>query len=494
MDSFDRPESSSEATLANNTKIVTIDRPQGPYRVLYVSGRANWEFKFLRRALEADVEVELVGLIRIAKREPKFSFLSRDGESTNPLYRGFENQDAEEAEQYDEPVLIRLGTRDEAELRDGFPESADVLYEYDAIVLDDLESDFFTQDQMLLVQKFVSVRGGGLLMLGGAESFFQGGYRRTPIGEMLPVYLDRQPPVQGDAQYRLMLTREGWLQPWVRLRETEQSERERLSAMAPFETLNRVRGIKPGAEVLANVSDGQGQLHPALVAQRFGKGRAAALLIGDMWHWTLRRTEDQQDDLPKAWRQTLRWLVSDVPGRIGLDALRRQSKPGAPVEIAVEVRGPEYEPMDNVCVDLTVTSPDEKEHTLRADASDEKAGLYVASYLPRVSGAYRVSAVVTAADGSTVGQQETGWTAEPAAEEFRRLTPDRHLLNQIAEQSGGEIVEPHRLDRFVATLPDRKIPIIEPWVYPLWHDPLIFLFAITCLIGEWGLRRWRGLP
>ena len=39
----------------------------------------------------------------------------------------------------------------------------------------------------------VSLRGGGLLMLGGQESFASGGYDRTPIGEMLPVYLDRFP-------------------------------------------------------------------------------------------------------------------------------------------------------------------------------------------------------------------------------------------------------------------------------------------------------------
>src|SRR5690606_23470066 len=39
----------SEATLANNTRQFLVDRGGGPYRVLYVCGRPNWEFKFLRR-------------------------------------------------------------------------------------------------------------------------------------------------------------------------------------------------------------------------------------------------------------------------------------------------------------------------------------------------------------------------------------------------------------------------------------------------------------
>ena len=34
----------------------------GPFRILYVSGRPNWEFKFLRRALQEEDELDLVGL------------------------------------------------------------------------------------------------------------------------------------------------------------------------------------------------------------------------------------------------------------------------------------------------------------------------------------------------------------------------------------------------------------------------------------------------
>src|SRR5262249_19435593 len=241
-----------EATLANNKRLATVDRGGGPYRVLYVGGRANWEFKFLRRALDEDDEIDLVGLVRVAKREPKFTFLSRSGERTNPLFRGFGNNSDEAAEQYDEPVLIRLGTEDKDELRAGFPQDADALFRYHAIILDDVEAGFFKQDQLSLLQQFVSRRGGGLLMLGGKESFAEGGYDRTPVGEMLPVYLDRHlAAAPQDESYRLRLTREGWLQPWVRLRANEQDETKRLSGMPPFKSINRIDSIKPGASIVA---------------------------------------------------------------------------------------------------------------------------------------------------------------------------------------------------------------------------------------------------
>ena len=58
---------SGEQTLANNSRLVVVDQGGGPYRVLYVSGRPNWEFKFLRRAIDDDEQVQLVGLLRIAR-------------------------------------------------------------------------------------------------------------------------------------------------------------------------------------------------------------------------------------------------------------------------------------------------------------------------------------------------------------------------------------------------------------------------------------------
>src|SRR6185436_2671702 len=129
----------------------------------------------------ADDQVQLVGLFRIARREPKFEFRGRAGEANNPLFRGFTNTSPDEVERYDQPVLVRLNTKDEFELRGGFPKVPEDLYEYHAVIIDDLEAEFFTSDQKTLLQKFVSERGGGFLMLGGAESFAQGKYQRTPI-------------------------------------------------------------------------------------------------------------------------------------------------------------------------------------------------------------------------------------------------------------------------------------------------------------------------
>ncbi len=486
---------SGEQTLANNARLVVVDQGGGPYRVLYLGGRPNWEFKFLRRALADDEQVQLVGLIRIARRVAKFDFQASGTRTNSPLFDGFDNADPDAAERADQPVLIRLDTLDEAELRDGFPKAADELYKYHAIVIDDLEAGFFTQDQLALIRNFVAQRGGGLLMLGGPDSFADGKYDRTPVGDLLPVYLDR--PVDGpspgasDGDLSLVLTREGWLQPWVRTERTEEQERAKLALAPPYRVLSRVGAIKPGASVLAEVRDAAGEVAPALAAQPFGAGRVAALLVGDLWRRALRRENPAEDDLDRSWRQAVRWLVGDVPGRVAV-AVKARSEAAA-VELSVRVKDAEYRPLDNARVALKVTLPDKSSLLLDAGPDGREAGLYSTTYVAKAPGPYRVEATARGPDGAEVGTREAGWAAQPSADEFARLEPDRAFLADLARKTGGEVVDGDRLGSFVASLAARDAPINEPWTSPLWHEPLYFLLALAALAAEWGVRRVNGL-
>ncbi len=484
-----------ESTAANNRRLVSVDRGSGPYRVLYLTGRPNWEYKFLNRAIESDEQIKLTGVIRVARREAKFDWRSRDGEATNPLFRGFDRTN-EETERYDQPVMVRLNTRDPNELRDGFPKKVEDLYQFQAVIVDDLEAGYFTADQLALLERFVSERGGGLLMLGGAESFRQGNYARTPVGRMLPLYLDAAESTPSPTGYRLALTRDGWLQPWARLRSTESEEQQRLKELPPFRTINRVGNLKPGATVIAEVVDAASQRHPALAVQRFGRGRCAALLIGDLWRWQLNRTDAQRekDDLGKAWRQTVRWLIADVPDRIELRVVP-QDEFGQPLtRLEARIRTSEFQSQDNAAVSVSLKLPDGSTVSQPAEPSLQEAGLYETTFASRMPGRYRVTVDVADAEGKPLGKSETGWVADPAAEEFQRVAPNTELLESLAKQTGGEVIAADSLESFVRSLPTRQAPLTEAYTTPLWHQPWILVLIVACLCGEWALRRWRGLP
>ncbi len=489
---FAKPETSVEATLANNTRVVAVDRGQGAHRILYVGGRPNWEFKFMNRALAEDDQVQLVALMRIAKREPKFDFRGRVGETSNPLFRGFDNK-TEETERYDQPVLVRMNTKDSTELAGGFPKTPEELFAYEAVVLDRVEAEFFTRDQMSLLQKYVSERGGGLMMLGGAESFHQGSYDHTPIGDMLPVYLDFSPEPKLLTNLTFNLTREGWLQPWARVHDNEVDEKRRLGEMPALQVLNPVRSVKPGASVIAEVQDENGAKRPALVTQRFGNGRTTALLLGDLWRWGF-QDEAKHKEMDKTWRQLFRALIADVPARIDFRTEPKRDDPNQAMSLTVRVRDKQFKPLDNATVKITVTSVDGTNAIhLNGEAALNEAGFYEATYVPRATGGYLAEAAAIDAEGIEVGRAQVGWSSDPAADEFKSLKPNRALLENLARQTGGEVISANNLESFARSLPNRKAPVMETETTPLWHQPAVFLFALGCFVVEWGVRRWKGL-
>ncbi len=490
-DSDDDTSSQVEATRINNERLLAVRKNHGPYRILYVAGRPNWEYKFIRRALDADEEIQLVGLLRIANKEPKFSFRDATLNSTNPLFAGLGDEE-EAAEQYDEPVILRLGIQESEELSKGFPTTAEELFAYHGVILDDIETEFFTQDQMLLLQRFVAERGGGMLMLGGQESFRGDDFANSPLGDLSPVYTAPRDGRSGEEALRFELTREGMLQAWARLRETESAESTRLKSIAPLRTASTVGGVKPGASILARATAEDGKSVPALVVQRFGNGRTVAVPLGDLWRWSMRRNQDDRDDPEQAWRQWMRWLVGEVPKRteMTVDPSRDASKP---TTISVVVRDEMFRPMDNADVQLEIQPLSGEGTTIKATADPNRAGYYIADYWTKQTDAFRVAAKVTSSDGAELPGDTTGWVSEPSAAEFEQLQTNRALLEQMAEQSGGRVVMDDELDAFAAELPHQKVPVSQAWVYPIWHRPWVMLLALVCLCSEWGLRRWKGL-
>ncbi|MEZ6128263.1 MAG: glutamine amidotransferase [Planctomycetaceae bacterium] len=520
LDSDDQP-IESEATRVNNERLIAVDRGSDKRRVLYVSGRPNWEYKFLRRAVETDPQTELVGLIRIARKEAKFDFRGHEGEKSNSLFRGFDETEQELAEEFDEPVLVRLGTKDETELEGGFPEKAEELFAYDAIILDDIEAAFFTADQLQLIYEFVSKRGGGFLMMGGQESFRQGEYNRTPVGELLPVDLHRDVPGPG-GPVQMSLTREGWLQPWVRLRSDEETERRRIDQMPGFVTLNAAGFIRPGAVVMAKVSDSGGNEFPALVTQRFGRGRSAALCIGDFWRWRMnegrRRLkdfaldarnpldrpiaagDDPEEDLndhARACRQMVRWLVGDVPKRLDVSIEPQPELGLGTVRLVADLKGRDFELREDADVRFVVTKPDGEKVEITGEPAEDEIGRFEVVMSAVDAGAYtaEVTATVNEADQEPEELSSSiGWASQPDQEEMASVTVNTRFLTDVATATGGHVVALEDLESFVDDLSHTDAPLVEVWSWPIWHQWWVFGMAVACFVTDWTLRRRQGLP
>lgn len=485
-----------EAVLANNERTFVVDRGKQNYRLLYVTGRPNWEYKFLNRALSIDPQVNMVGLIRVASREPNFEFKGRAGENTNSLYRGFGRED--ENERYDEAVLIRMNTKDEHELRTGFPDTAESLFAYDAIIIDDLEADFFTFNQQTLIREFVKQRGGGLMILGGVNSLEDGGYRDTPISEALPVYIDGPSTLASTKRAaQWSLTREGWVEPWVRVRELDTDEKFRLQDMPLLKVYNTLERIKPGASTLATLTDATTQSYPALVTRNFGSGRVATLAVGDLWRWGM-QDAGTQADLAQFWRQVSRWLVKDNLRQVELHA---KSGEESGVTLNAIARDATFRPIQTGSAKVFIKQLSDGNESLKSPLDLElsmkavqgKPGAYALELPINESGAYHAKVEIVGNDGSVLGEAETGWVNEPLVNEFASLSPNREYLERLAEATGGRVLELGEVGSIVSALQSIPAPNMETWTEPLWHSNWLFLIALACFLAEWLLRRKRGL-
>jgi Ca-activated chloride channel homolog len=78
---------------------------------------------------------------------------------------------------------------------DGVPSTPEGLGKYDSVILSNVAALRLGNAKMETLRRYVRDQGGGLVMLGGDQSFGVGGYYQTPIEEALPVTMEARQKV-----------------------------------------------------------------------------------------------------------------------------------------------------------------------------------------------------------------------------------------------------------------------------------------------------------
>lgn len=111
--------------------------------------------------------------IRVTGR-PSLLYVSERGRRSEAFVEALRTQDIE---------VSTLTTQE-------IPNTLSGLIEYDAVVLDDVPGFELSLSKMEILESYVRNAGGGLLMIGGDNSFGLGGYYGTPVEKALPVDMD----------------------------------------------------------------------------------------------------------------------------------------------------------------------------------------------------------------------------------------------------------------------------------------------------------------
>ena len=67
------------------------------------------------------------------------------------------------------------------------PSRAEDLGRYDVVILSNVPAAALPAERMEAIRRYVAELGGGLIAIGGEQSFTPGGYRGTPLEDILPV-------------------------------------------------------------------------------------------------------------------------------------------------------------------------------------------------------------------------------------------------------------------------------------------------------------------
>jgi uncharacterized membrane protein len=159
-------------------------------------------------------------------------------------------------------------------LVNAFPQTAAELSAYDGMVLSNVPSSAFTDEQLAWIDDWIGKRGAGLCMVGGAVSFAGGGWDRSPLAPVLPVQLGPGEGLDMAERFTVQPDQSEPLHPIFRLLEDQRRNRELLQSFPAFRGMHTKLSVRPNvATVLAIGSPGN---FPAIAAGRYGRGRTLA--------------------------------------------------------------------------------------------------------------------------------------------------------------------------------------------------------------------------
>ena len=455
---FRVPTQAGEQVTQNNARDALIQVNDRAEKVLYYEGEPRFELKFLRRAVEADKNLQVVTLDRTAE---------------NKYYR----QAVTSAD----------------ELIGGFPKTREELFQYRALILGSVEAASFTPEQLRMIADFVNKRGGGLLMLGGRRSFAEGGWGGTPVGEVLPVVMESSNTKYFSEPFQAKPTRAGATFPVTQIAGDEKASSAKWNDMPPVSSVNAIHQVKAGATVLLTGVDNRRQDQIVLAYQRYGRGKAIAMPVQDTWMWRMDAKVAVTDTTHVMfWRRLIRWLVDGVPEQVNVTTTADRVEPGEPIKLSAEVLDAAYMEVNDSRVVAKVTSPSGRTTELPVEWTVTKDGEYRTSFVPDESGIYDVR-VSAARDQKELGTSAIHVRVSAGDAEYFDAAMRAPLLKRIAEDTGGRFFTPAN----ASSLPEaisysgRGVTVVEE--RELWDMPALFIALVGFVAAEWGYRRMKGL-
>ncbi len=447
-----------EAFSDDNESFKFIDVVDQATKALIIAGGPTNEYRILKNLLRRDKRVDLSAWL-----------LSADPD----------------APQVANTVLKKL------------PHTPKEFFEFDVILLIDVNPDHLPQEFPKNLETFVSKHRGGLVYIAGEKNTAP--WMSSPLYEafhnLLPVEADKN---QADAEYA---SGEFYTQiwPWVPTSQAVSHPATRLSTRLErnLELWSELPGFywsfpalkaKPAATTLIrhadpNLRNGD-DFRPVLVYQYYGGGRTVYLGSDETWRWRSIREEIYD----QFWLQMLRALTE---GRLHGDRKKliltdkEQYSLGDLVRLSALVQDEEYQPSTADEVEISIIHPNEDTETVILSKDESQSGWFQGSFRPRQLGAYQFEMPESPKKVVEVQTPDI---------EFEDTRLESSVLIELAQKTQGSVVLPTSIGEF-KKLPDlipdkRRQIVITDDPQPLWDNSLVLGLLVLLLTLEWVGRKW----
>jgi len=433
-----------ESVKENNRRSFTIKVLKSKIAILLISGSLNWEYTFLKRALEKDKNIELKTLVYGTKGQP---------------------------------VLGR------------FPQGEKQLSLFDILIFID-PPGFILKSHEKEIEDFVFSKGGSTLFLLGKEFMDTHGFMET--SSLLPFDPAGRSITFSSANINLKLTEEGKLHPVTRLVENSEENEKIWSDLPPFLGVVILGSVTKDASNLAGFRNPQipDVFSPGIVVRNYGKGKVMAITTTPFWRWDFLLWGIGKDNqiYQTFWNNSVRWLVvREDMDLINLFTDKKIYKGGERITFKAKIFDQNYQKIGDASVGVNIKGealPDSELVNLSLD----ELGNYTATLRALPPGRYSFEGKVFR-DGKKLGVKKGEFLVEEYSVEDSDLKTDFDLLKRIAEVSGGEYYQKEQIENLTGDLNLVEKEKQKTKEIQLWNHPLLLAIFVLCLSIEWAVRK-----
>jgi hypothetical protein len=468
----------------NNKKTVIVNVSPDKAKVLVVDGEARWELHYLHTALVRDETMETKSVVF---DQPRLNLVKED-----------------------EVKLMHL-----PDLR--LPEGEDALMAYDCIIVGDVSNDQLPLVDRERIERYVSERGGTLVMLAGKRSMPMEFLKNDdPFLRLLPIQNSRIVDVKRG--FQVALTAEGKDTSFLRL-ENESGLSQEIWAGFPPHYWAIVGKAKEGAVSLAYCPIDGGLFNveakgaeternnAMIVRQNYGFGRSVFVGLDSTWRWRYRKGDVYHH---RFWSQIIRWAASDRALVTGNDFVRfgvRQPAYRADEEVEILVRlsdklkklpanalaGARFyrKKPNNEGEESTALASLKPHPVVPRELDGKQAGLPPGDYSMELA-IPDIEDKLNGPDGKKL--RASFKVLPPDAGELLDLSTNWELMEDMAKKTGGEVFAAHEAHKLLEKLQSKTDTRERRHESLLWRSWWLLVPLLMLLAVEWGIRKWAGLP